>query len=778
MPTSTATPTIFGIRHHGPGSACSLRRALEQLRPDAILLEGPPEADALLPLIAQADMRPPVALLLYVPDQPQHAVFYPFAVFSPEWQALLYGVKNDIPVRFMDLPQMHQLAIELAEREKLIAALTVQREQQESNRMAPPPSSTETIDSQPSENAAPSEIHLDPLQYLAKAAGYQDGERWWEHMVEQRRDARELFAAILEAMTALREALREELPDAHNPIGPQREAYMRQTIRAAQREGYERIAVVCGAWHAPALAKMPSAKHDAALLKGLPKIKIEATWTPWTYSRLSYHSGYGAGIQSPGWYDHLWTTRDQVTIRWLTKVARLLRKEDLDASSAHIIEAVRLAEALAALRNRPIPGLPEMNDAAQTVFCFGNDLPLRLIHTKLIVGETMGRVPSTTPRPPLQRDLEREQKRLRLPPDVAQRNLDLDLRQPLDLDRSRLLHRLRLLDIPWGAVQRTGKVKGTFHELWQIQWQPEFVVGVIEAGIWGNTVLKAGTAFAVDKATKAIELPTLTQLVDLVLLADLPEAVPAVMDRVQAEAAVASDVQHLMAALPPLVNVLRYGNVRQTDLSVVAHIVAGLIARMAIGLPGACASLNDEAAATMFKHLTAVHHAIGLLQNDDYTATWQAVLKQLSDQQGLHGLIAGRCCRLLLDQGQFTADEAARHMSLALSPANEPTQAAAWIEGFLRGSGLLLLHDEALWRVIDDWLVTLSAETFTQLLPLLRRTFSTFSRPERKQMGEKVKQGSKLQEARSNASGSDFDVERAEKALPLLMKLLGLDKNV
>ena len=96
-----------------------------------MLVEGPPEADELLPLIAQAEMQPPVALLFYVPDQPQHAVFYPFAVFSPEWQALLFGVQNNIPVRFMDLPQTHQLAIELAEREKMVAALAAQHEQQE-----------------------------------------------------------------------------------------------------------------------------------------------------------------------------------------------------------------------------------------------------------------------------------------------------------------------------------------------------------------------------------------------------------------------------------------------------------------------------------------------------------------------------------------------------------------------------------------------------------------------------------------------------------------------
>ncbi|HAX87090.1 MAG TPA: hypothetical protein DCY91_12725, partial [Cyanobacteria bacterium UBA11370] len=101
---------IFGIRHHGPGSARSLRQALETLQPDIILVEGPPDGDGMLPLLVHPEMKPPVALLVYVPDQPQRAVYYPFAVFSPEWQAICYGLSRGVPVRFMDLPQMYQLA--------------------------------------------------------------------------------------------------------------------------------------------------------------------------------------------------------------------------------------------------------------------------------------------------------------------------------------------------------------------------------------------------------------------------------------------------------------------------------------------------------------------------------------------------------------------------------------------------------------------------------------------------------------------------------------------
>src|SRR5207244_5588364 len=133
-----------------------------------------------------------------------------------------------------------------------------------------------------------------PLDMLARVAGYTDYELWWERQIEQRRDMRGLFEGILEAMSEMRVD-----PMPRDEREAQREAHMRQSIRAAQKEGFQRIAVVCGAWHAPALAELPPAKGDAALLKGLPKTKVVATWIPWTNSRLTYASGYGAGVRSP-----------------------------------------------------------------------------------------------------------------------------------------------------------------------------------------------------------------------------------------------------------------------------------------------------------------------------------------------------------------------------------------------------------------------------------------------------------------------------------------------
>jgi len=106
---------ILGIRHHGPGSARSVCNALASIQPDCILIEGPPDANTIIAQLQHADFKPPVALLLNTPVQKEvrsQAVFYPFAEFSPEWQALQYALRQQIAVEFMDLPLQHRFALE------------------------------------------------------------------------------------------------------------------------------------------------------------------------------------------------------------------------------------------------------------------------------------------------------------------------------------------------------------------------------------------------------------------------------------------------------------------------------------------------------------------------------------------------------------------------------------------------------------------------------------------------------------------------------------------
>ena len=770
---------VFGIRHHGPGCARSLLAALAHLQPDVVVVEGPADAEEAIPLVANEGMKPPVALLVYPPDEPGRAAYYPLAEFSPEWQALRWGLDRGVPVRFMDLPQSIQIALRKVEE----AAPPSDSEADPKSEVSPVGGTEGSADGEPQilQDEAPA-WRTDPIAVLAEAAGFMDHELWWEEQVERRLDPTDLFAAIREAMAAVR----AEFPETR-PRDLLREAHMRRMLREVVRAGFQNIAVVCGAWHAPVLddesvaGKRPgcSAKEDDALLKGLPKIKTAATWIPWTHSRLTYRSGYGAGVTSPGWYAHLWNSRERAPLRWIATAARLLREKDLDASSAGVIEAVRLADALAAMRELRSPGLTELNEAILSVLCRGEGAPMRLIRNRLEIGDVMGEVPEDTPAVPLAQDLARSQKSLRLKPASESRLLDLDLRNETDLARSHLLHRLRLLGIHWGELQKSGGKTSTFHEIWKLEWKPEFSVAVIEAGMWGTTVAEASAAKSLKDAETA-DLARITALLDAVILAGLNAAIDPLLQRIQTQAAVVADVRHLMHALPPLARVSRYGDVRGTQAAHVEPILVSMFERASIGLPSACSALDDDAAAEMLKGLDCVQQALDLVARTDLKTDWQAQLLKLADS-GIHALLRGACCRLLLEQGRLSDEELYRRARLSLTPAIPPAECAAWATGLLRGSGLLLLHQEGIWLVFDRWLRELSSETFTEMLPLLRRAFSDFSPAERRQMGDKVKHlaedGSavkKSAKASSPAMVPTLHLERARRPLPVLAQILGV----
>ena len=788
----------FGIRHHGPGCARSLVRAFEQLQPDCVLVEGPPEAEGVLAALLHEQMQPPVALLSYCPDAPARAVYHPFAVFSPEWQALRWALAQQVAVSFIDLPLTHQLALAKAREEEQAQAQTAAEEEAEAT-AAQAAERTDDTDAAVEVDAAVEAVETvetaephyrsDPLDWLAQAAGHADGESWWNHTVEERGDGEALFAAIAEAMTTLRADLGEQAQESC-PYRARREllreAHMRQRIREAVKKGHERIAVVCGAWHLGGLQAKVKASADSALLKGLPKLKVQSTWVPWTYRHLTRESGYGAGIAAPGWYEHLWlsgmaqdadpATAPPRSVGWLARVAQLMRARDLDCSSAHLIEATRLADTLAALRQRPQAGLEELHEATRTVLTMGDESALHFIRDALLVGQRMGQVPPDVPTVPLQKDVERQQKTLRLKPEALDRTLDLDLRQPNDLARSHLLHRLRLIRVPWGKLSgNSGSSKGTFHEIWRLQWQPEFVVALIEASQWGQTLEAAATAASLERAQQAEHLRELSELVNQVLLADLAPAVQAVTRILENRAAVSGDTLQLLEALPPLANVFRYGNVRQTDTGMVAHMLDSLIVRAAIGLPLACSGIDDDSASSLRTMLLAAHSAVALRDAQEQTQAWQRALRLVAESSTAHALLQGLATRLLLDEGLWQAAEAAQALSLHLSSGVEPLRAAAWLEGFLNRNAMVLLHDQQLWQLVNDWLCGLSEAHFTHILPLVRRTFSAFSASERRDLGQRASQAGGTAAAAASANAAPlWDEALAALPVPFLRTILGV----
>ncbi|MGH1436957.1 MAG: DUF5682 family protein [Lewinella sp.] len=710
---------VFGIRHHGPGSARRLLQALERWQPDCLLVEFPADAQKELEQMGHLALEPPIALVVYDQNNIQQAYYYPFARFSPEWQALRWAARAGVASEAIDLPVGTQLA------------LKEQKQLEVGEKVADP-------------------WQRDPLGEVARLAGFTDREQWWDLTFEQETDDFALFSAINELIATLRSEAHQNSRETLL-----REAFMRKALRKAMRAGYERVAIVCGAWHSPALLDVARYKvaADTQVLRGLPKVKVKAAWIPWSYPRLSRENGYGAGVKSPAWYELLYDYNREATIHWMVKAAQLLRKEGLDTSPAHAQEAVHLAYTLAGMRGQRIPNLGDLHSAALSILCHGSEERLQLIEKVLMLGEKVGQVPENASVVPLQKDLTQRLKTTRLTKywgitgekwlkgTKTNPRGGIDLREDNDLQKSQLLHSLQILDISWGHQQEvSANDLGAFKELWLLQWQPEFSLSILEAAMWGNSLPEAADN-KLRQQDPTANILQLSQAVLLGLKADLRPAVDVVTQLLRDRSALTKDVQELLAGLPTLIKIIQYGDARKTDVTALAILVEEIAPRLAAALPASAMNIDEEAAQLLLSDFLATHRGLCQLALPLLDDHWWPAVEKLANIPGIAPLLKGLATRLLFDQERLDLEETSQRLDFALSPGNEPMEVTNWLAGFLNGSGLLLLHHPPLWQLVDRWVQALPLDELEPLLPLLRRTFAQFSPGERQRMLGLVQKG-------------------------------------
>ena len=688
----------FGIRHHGPGSCRNVVKALNAMKPDLILLEGPAEATPLLPLITHADMKPPVALLAYQTNKVDNASFYPFAEFSPEWQTLVYSLKNDVECRFFDLPLSYMMAIR------------------------------DTVKHHDDDLEV-----RDPFDLFARIEQLPDGETWWDTHVECAACTDGIFQAVESAVAELRKSL----PQNTSQFDLLREAWMRKMLRKGINEGFQKIAVVCGAWHVPGIKTDVSPESDNNMLKSLPHVNVDVTWIPWTYSRLMMRSGYGAGIEYPGWYAHLYRYHNDDGTQWLSKAARLLREKNIEISTAHVADAVRLAIALAKIRGVSIPSCKEFNDAIVSVFAQGNDEILKILRIGLLISNKLGTVPANVPKVPLLVDFENTQKRLRVPFADEERSIVLDLRKPLDLDRSVFFFRLKLMGLAW-AIPEKIEGKGTFKEAWTLAYMPEINVQIIELAIFGNTVEKAAITLALSKAKKATTLSELSLLLDEVIYAKLHKIVDILLKKLDSMSVLSNDVDDMLEVIPRLVNVVLYGDVRNERNEGIAQILESFLVRITTYGVRSCCNIDEEKASILLEKIMKADNALMLVDDSRLIDMWNAFVKKLSSSPSVNSMISGYASRLLYDKRIVKADDMITSLSFYTSSGNQPMNVAYWFEGFLQKSGTILLLDDNLWTVLNTWIQSLEYDVFIEVLPVIRRTFSSYSQDEKNKLAQKA----------------------------------------
>jgi len=739
---------VFGVRHLSPAGAWHLRRYLDRLKPDLILIEGLADANELISQVTRKGTRPPIALLAYTDSLPVRTLIYPLAKYSPEFQAMCWADEHDAAVEFIDLPSDVFLALQDIEQE--LRDSLRRRVPDKSDPPATAPGDATPPDQVPT---PPPEVPVSLYEQYARRAGEADYETYWERNFEHNVDDDSYRLAAYEFGQSLRE-LEQDAPRwrAENLV---REAFMRRKIEAAIKSGYkpENVVAVVGAFHAPVLTgEFPAMTDDE--FGSLRRRASKFTLMPYSYFKLSTQSGYGAGNQAPAYYELLWEAleRDDLAglpARYLSLVTRNLREAGTHRSTAEVIEGVRLANTLSALKDGLAPTLVDLRDAAVTLIGHGEMPAVKDAIARAEVGTAIGELPKGVSRTSIQADFERELVRLKLEKykTTVRQELSLDLRENrqaksaesafLDLNRSSFFHRLRVLGVSFVAPLRTSQQSTTWAEKWQLQWSPESEIQLIEAVLLGETV-ELATAYKFKTILEGCEsIGQAAEVVHDACQCGMMKSMDAARKRLQELSATSSEMTAIAHAAHVLGLIVRYGDVRKFDSEPLLPLVEELFVQGALALHAA-ANCDNDAAVKMFLAIDEMNH-VALEHADRVDETlWTERLRKLSDADDRNPLLSGYACAILLERGLLANEELTREVSRRLSPGVPADLGAGWFEGLSKRNRYALLARQILWEQLADYVAALDEDHFRRSLVFLRRAFGGFSPREKRQIAENL----------------------------------------
>ncbi len=756
---------VFGVRHLSPMGAWQLRAYLDQIRPTVVLIEGPRDATVLLSDVTRKDTKPPIAILAYTDSQPVRTLIYPFARYSPEFQAICWAKEHRAQVEFIDLPSEVFLGLQDAEAERYEKLRKAQAEEaaaaEKEFRDDLEASIQERLDAlgeKQGPNAAGSDEakprpHVSLYDQFAHLAGESDYETYWERHFEHNSCDNSYRGAACEFGRALRDLEDDSTRwRAENLV---REAFMRRCVAETIAEGHkpEKIVAVVGAFHAPVLTgEFPGMTDEE--LASLRKRTGKLTLMPYSYFKLSSQSGYGAGNKAPAYYELLWEALNSSGIadlshRYLSMVARQMREFGTHRSTAEVIDGVRLAETLSAFKDGVAPTLADLHDAAVALLGHGELATIKDALARVDVGTAIGQLPKGVSQTSIQADFEREMDRLKLQKfkTTVKQELDLDLRENrqaktteaafLDLSRSSFFHRLRILEVGFAQPAATRQQSTTWAEKWNLQWSPESEISLVEAVLQGETV-ELATAFRFKtQLEKCDSIADAAKMVNDACQCGMMKSMDAARSRLQELASSTTDFSSIALAAWQLTLVVRYGDVRKFDTGPLLPLVEELFVQGTLALFAASAC-DNQAAKGMLVAIDELNK-VGLEFHDRIDEPmWIAQLQRLADADDRTPVLSGYACAILLERGLIPNDALAREVSRRVSPGVPADLGAGWFEGLAQRNRYALLARQPLWEQLADYVQSLDEDQFRRALVFLRRAFGSFSVQEKRHISENL----------------------------------------
>lgn len=731
---------LFGIRHLSAAGAWHVRRFLDEVRPEVVLIESPADTTHLIADLCKKGVKPPVAVLCYTAQPPVHSLVYPLASYSPEYQGILWASRNGKTCRFIDLPSDVKAHLYRTQEQARLQG-TMAKAEAEAGGTAGEGELPEHVKKRFAFGRYQAELY----EELARLGGEADYDAYWERHFEHNlepgsyRSGVALHSAEIRDLTEAGERDADPLEASINAL---RESHMKRCVMQAVGEGVdpEKIVVILGAYHVRGLMENEPMSDEE--LASLPRAETRATLMPYSYYRLSSHSGYGAGNHAPYYYEMMFDAMESGRLAdlpslYLAELSRLYRKKHGYSSTATVIEALCLARSLQYMHDGLLPTLSDLHDSAVATLAGGELSGIAEMFASLDVGTRIGELPENVSQTPIQDDMNRMLKELKLEKykSVVAQDLSLDLRENrrvsnekaafLDLDRSVFLNRLALLGIDFARKSDARQDRASWAENWVLCWTPEVEIQTVESVLYGDTVEAAASYVLKDMLEKSGDVLEVASLVRRTCECRLTGSLQDAIKKLQALASDSESVSGVARAAREMSFLVQYGNVRRFDSEPLVPILQQLFLKGALLLlPGA--SCNDDAAREIADDMTSLHHITqehdGVV-NDDI---WLAQLGLLAHADDRNPLLCGFAFSILLERGQVSEAELLTEVSRHLSPGNTPEAGAGWFEGLSRRNRYVLLSRVMLWQQLDAYLGGLDDESFKRALVCLRRAFSNF----------------------------------------------------
>jgi hypothetical protein len=718
---------VVGVRHHSPACARLVRERIRALRPRHVLIEGPADFNARLDELRLPHELPIAIFTHYHHEERAHASWTPFCRHSPEWVALKVAQEVGAQARFIDLPAWHEAFVGVRNRYR-------DHRDRAAEYMA----------------ALCQRLRVDNVDAL------------WDHLFEQPLAEAEL-AARLGAYFA---AIRGEAPGDERD-GP-REAFMSRCIAwalgDAARAGGD-VVVVCGGYHAPALER---AAAPLAVAEPFPESTPPAEGArhgsylvPYSWHRLDSFVGYESGLPSPAFYDAVWEHgASDAAERLLRRAVERLRARRQPVSPADLIACSTMAAGLQRLRGHVALGRSDLLDGiAGALLKDALEVPLPWSYRGQILprtdpllvevmaafsGERDGKLASATPRPPLLADVAQLLAAHDLETPPSGRFLKLDLGSDGDRQRSRVLHRLRVLGVP-GYARTQGPKWATDPELveaWKLSRDPDSEAALIEAAAWGPTLEQAATARLEEELLAAGgQLAALAQLLGEATFVGIGALALRVLAEVATRVHQEPSLSELGAAAARLLALWRHGELlgaqgaAQLGLVLAAIFDRGLWLYEGVQGPAAPADAGMIAAAVALRDLLRFGEQPLALAGARAAAL---MLRRAVDAQAPPAL-RGAAVGFLWSLRHFASASAAEaHVTAAVRGVALPATLGDFLAGLFALAREEVVESHGLLTVLDATLTQLAGEEFLVGLPSLRLAFTYFPPAERERIAERI----------------------------------------